>query len=484
MVKVSGVIVPPEERMDVITIGDRGLEREFEPVEKFNRRLGELLDRMAATMYHHRGAGLAASQVGIHKQMVVVDYGEGLIELVNPEILVEKGEETAFEGCLSVPGYLGEVTRPTELRLRAQDREGNTVWLDLTGWSARVLRHEIDHLQGCLFVDRSEGIIRLEPETQLRVVFMGTPEFSTYALQSLIEHNCTVVGAVTAPDRPRGRGQQMQPTPVKSLAEGARIPVLQPGDGDDEDLARHLRWLEPDVIVTCAYGRRLTPEILEIPERGCINAHPSLLPRYRGAAPIQRQLLAGEKETGVTVFFMREEMDAGPIIVQRATTIGSEEDAGALHDRLAALSGELLIAALKKIAAGDVGAREQDPARASYAGKISRSELKIDWNEPAGAVVNRVRAFSPRPGAWTAHRGQKLKVLQAGATSEFAESAQPGQVLRVGRSAIEVACGSGVCLLHAVQPAGSRVMDIADFVNGHDIGAGEVLGEDDTTPHE
>ncbi len=475
--EVTGVISPPEERMDLITIGDSQLERECEPVHKFDRRLWNLLDRMTKTMYHNRGAGLAAVQVGVPEQVIVADYGEGPVELINPEILREKGEETAFEGCLSVPGYLGEVTRPTELRLRAADRDGETFWLDLHGWPARVLRHEIDHLRGTLFVDRSDRVIRLAPEAQLRVVFMGSPEFSTYTLRALLDNNCTVVGVVTAPDRPRGRGQKLQPTPVKRLTQCARIPVLQPGKSDDHELARQLRWLEPDVIITCAYGRLLKPEILEIPRQGCINAHPSLLPLYRGAAPIERQLLAGEKETGVTVFYIQPEMDAGPILAQRATPISGQEDAGALHDRLAVLSGRLVLESLEKIARDEARPREQDSSRATFAPKIRREELQIDWTEPAGSIVNRIRAFSPRPGAWTMHRDYKLKVLRAEASAETDGSAQPGEVLDVGREFIRVACSSGSCLLRAVQPAGSRPMDIDDFINGHEIAQGDMLGE-------
>lgn len=478
--RVTGRIAPPEERMDLLQFGDPLLERDSEPVSAFRSELAQLLDAMAATMYHNRGVGLAAVQVGVPRRVIVVDYGEGLQELINPEIISERGEEKAYEGCLSLPGYLGKVTRPTEVRVQAQDRRGRKIWLDGEGWAARVLCHEIDHLGGMLFPDRSRSLIKLGPETRLRLVFMGTPEFALPSLKTLVEHNCQVVGVVTAPDRPRGRGQKTQPTPVKEEALGARIPVIEPeSPDDDEELAELLRWLEPDLLVVAAYGRLLNREILSIPELYCINVHPSLLPRYRGAAPIQRQLLAGERESGVSIFRMDEGMDSGPVLRQERVQIGQDDDAGVLHDSLAELGAELLLETLKDIAAGEAHPVEQDHCRATYAPRITREELEIDWSLPADRVVNAVRAFSPRPGAWTWWRRQRMKVLGAQVVDEGI-AGQPGCVCGISREGIIVAAGEGACRLKRIQLPGGRAMEIKDFLNGYDMDVGEVLGQQGT----
>ncbi len=477
--QITGRIAPPEERMDLLVIGDPLLERESEPISKFEADLGQLLDAMAATMYHNRGVGLAAVQVGVPRRVIVVDYDEGLRELVNPEIISERGSKKAYEGCLSVPGYLGEVTRPTEVRVQARDRRGRKIWLDAEGWAARVLRHEIDHLGGMLFPDRSSSLVKLGPETRLRLVFMGSPEFAVPSLGALVEHNCQVVGVATAPDRPRGRGQKTRPTPVKERALDARIPVIEPESADDDQqLVQLLRCLEPDLIVVSAYGRLLAKDILDIPNLFCINIHPSLLPRYRGAAPIQRQILAGEMESGVSIFCMDEGMDSGPVLKQHRMQVKDEDDAGVLHDALAELGAELLIETLKDIAAGEAEPVEQDHCSATYAPKIDRDELQIDWSLPADRVVNTVRAFSPRPGAWTWWRGRRMKVLKAELTDDA--GGQPGRVHRVCADGISVAAGEGACRLKRIQLPGGRPMEIMDFVNGYDMGVGEILGVQET----
>ncbi len=472
--QVTGHVSPPSKCMKVVTVGDPVLEGESRPVTRFNRSLGKLLDKMAATMYHQRGVGLAAVQVGVPQRIVVVDYGEGLMDLVNPEITHRAGSEKGFEGCLSVPGYMGEVARPTEVTVTAQDREGERVFVDVEGWAARVLCHEIDHLDGNLFIDRSEEIVRMDPRTRLRVVFMGTPEFAAIVLHEMIDANCAVVGAVTAPDRPRGRGQRPAPSPVKTLALESRIPVLQPEtSADDADLLRHLTWLEPDLIVTAAYGQILKKEILDLPRLGCINVHASLLPRYRGAAPIQRLLMDGETETGVTIISMDEGMDSGPILLQCALPVLDEDDAGTLHDRLAALGGDMVLEVMDALARGGIESEAQDHDLATYAPKISRGETEIDWSRTARDVVNQVRAFAPRPGAWTRWRGDRIKILLA---SEDDGSGGVGEVLTVAPEGIRVGTGDGTCVLGRIQVPGRRPIPVEEFVNGYDMKPGEILG--------
>ncbi|MFO8059071.1 MAG: methionyl-tRNA formyltransferase [Bacillota bacterium] len=472
--QITGHISPPDMHLKVVTIGDSILERPAAPVTRFNRSLGQLLDRMAATMYHERGVGLAAVQVGESRRAVVVDLGEGPVDLVNPEITHRRGASEEFEGCLSVPGYTGKVTRPEEVTVSAQDRSGEKIWLNAEGMAARILCHEIDHLEGRLFVDIAEDVMPMNPETRLRVVFMGTPEFAAIVLARLLRANCRVVGAVTAPDRRRGRGQKVRPTPVKELALEHNITVLQPEPGDDEELARHLRWLDPDVIVTAAYGRILDREVLDIPELGCLNVHASLLPRYRGAAPIQRQLLAGEEETGVSIIRMDEGMDTGPILAQREMEVRAGDDAGSLHDRLAFLGGNEVVTVLRELARGESSPRAQDHELATYAPKIGRDETEIDWSGSATGIVNQIRAFSPRPGAWTLWRGERIRILRASPGDGC--GGRPGEVIEVDPGGIRVATGDGACVLERVQVAGRQPTDVADFVNGYDMKPGEILG--------
>ncbi len=476
--QIVGSITPPEQRMDIRRADeDEVLRQESRPVKHFNRALGELLDRMKATLAHHRGAGLAAVQVGVPKRIILVSDGDDLHELINPEIIAKRGSEEAFEGCLSLPGIMGEVNRPTEVRLQAYDRQGKKTWLDAQGWTARVVCHEMDHLDGGIFVDKSERLVRMPAYTQMRLVFMGTPEFSVLPLQRLLEENCQVVGVVTAPDRPRGRGQKERPSPVKHVALEHNIPVMQPGSSADEpELIQHLEWLEPDLIVTVAYGRILRSDILNLPNKGCVNVHPSLLPKYRGAAPLQRQLLDGVQESGVTTFWMDEGTDSGPIILQRTVEVSGEENAGDLHDRLAEVGADVLIESLDAIARDEAKCRQQDDELATYAPKITKEELQIDWRRPAEDVVNQIRAFSPKPGAWTKWKGQRLKILRAEYDCAPA-GGEPGQIADLAHDGIRISTPAGTCVVTRVQPAGSRAMDVRDFINGYDLEVGDILGE-------
>ncbi len=476
--EVIGRITPPEERYSIVTQEDPVLREKSEPVSKFDKRLHRLLDRLANTMYHERGVGLAAVQVGILKQIIVADYGEGLIEFINPELVVFDGSELGYEGCLSVPGYFGEVERPTHIRLRAQDRQGDPFWVDLEGWPGRVLCHEMEHLQGGLFVDKSERVLSLPPEQKLRLVLMGTPEFSLPAFRSLLDHNYKVVGVVTAPDRRRGRGQKRVASPVKKLALNHDLPVLQPaGSSDYQEWWQYMKWLEPDVVVTAAYGRLIPKEILEVPAIGSLNIHPSLLPKYRGAAPIQHQLLAGETKSGISIYWMDEKLDSGPILLQEEVDIELGETYGQLHDRLAQLGAQSLFEALRLIAQGKAPAVKQDHEQATLAPKIEKKAAKIDWSASAGYIERQIRAFNPIPGAFTFWRGQRMKILKADCLD--ATFGQAGEVVSLSEDAMTVACGTGQLAVRVVQLAGGTPQDVGAFINGHDIHVGERLGEGD-----
>lgn len=473
----EGNTVDPARVMKIRTLGDPVLRRKARPVRNVNRAIRDLLDRMLATMYAADGVGLAAPQVGVSKRVIVVDVGAGPVELVNPEITYSEGEELGTEGCLSVPGKAGEVKRAARVRVTGLDRDGRRVWHDADGLFARALQHEVDHLDGVLFIDRAERVWDVAPETTLRIVFMGTPEFAVPILERLVKAGCAPVAVVTQPDRPRGRGQQVQPPPVKEAALRLGLRVLQPGRMRDPEFLAELAALSPDVIVTAAFGRILPPEVLGAARIACLNVHPSLLPRYRGPAPVHRALMNGDERTGVTIIHMAEEVDAGDMVLHEEVAIDPAEDRGELEARLARVGGTLLLRALRLAATGELPRRPQDHAQATYAPALSREEEIIDWRQPARTVVNLVRALAPHPGAATTVRGQILKILKAEAL-EGPGAGAPGEVLelRPGEGFV-VAAGQGAVLVREVKPAGKRAMSAAEYLNGRPLGAGDVLGD-------
>ncbi|ADU51032.1 methionyl-tRNA formyltransferase [Thermaerobacter marianensis DSM 12885] len=494
-----------------------------QPVAKVNREVRQLLDRMAATMYAADGIGLAAPQVGVSKRIVVVDVGDGLIELINPEI-VRRGEETetAYEGCLSLPRLLAEVERPATVQVTALDRHGRRIWIEGEGLLARCLQHEIDHLDGVLITDRARKVVELPPESDLRVVFMGTPSFAVPSLEELLQRHVRVVGVVTQPDRPQGRGLAPAAPPVKALAEENGIPVLQPERLDDA-VVEQLRAWRPDLLVVVAYGKILPPAVLAVPRLGAINVHASLLPRHRGAAPIQRAILAGDRVTGVTTMWMDEGLDTGDVILQKEIPLDEEITAGQLHDRLARLGAQLLGDTLRLVAEGKAPRRPQDPAQATVAPKLAPEEEWVDWNRPAAEVARQIRALDPRPGARTTWRGQVLKVYGAtaapprqaggaagagegagvgepeppggpGAAGEAAasggpvrpgagsEPAPPGTIVALTPDAAAVRCREGVVWIRRLQPAGRRPLTPLEMLNGYRLAVGERLGEPQAGP--
>lgn len=465
--------------LEIRTVGDPVLRRKAKPVRHVNRALRDLIDRMIRTMYAAEGVGLAAPQVGVGKRLIVIDVGQGPMALLNPEVTAADGEELGTEGCLSVPGKAGEVRRAARLTVTGLDRDGRQVWHEAEGLFARALQHEIDHLDGILFVDRAVRVWEVPPEQSLRIVFMGTPEFAVPILERLVRADCVPVAVVTRPDRPRGRGQRLEPSPVKEAALRHGLPVLTPErPGDPEFLAR-LTELAPDVIVTAAYGRILPRAVLDIPRLACLNVHPSLLPLHRGPAPILRTLWNGEERTGVTIMHMAEEMDAGDIMLQQEVAVRPDEDRGVLETRLAALGATLLLRALRLLAIDEAPRRPQDHLRATYAPALTRADEPVDWTRPAAAIVNQVRALAPRPGASTAVGDLPVKVLRVEAVPLSAEvaGARPGQVAAVvPDQGFVVAAGEGAVLVREVKPAGGRAMAAADFLRGYPLRPGDDLG--------
>jgi methionyl-tRNA formyltransferase len=306
---------------------------------------------------------------------------------------------------------------------------------------------------------------------QTRVIFMGTPEFALPALQALIAHY-HVVGVVTQPDRPAGRGRSIQPPPVKQTALAHDVPVYQPKTlRRDEAVARLAAWA-PDLIVTAAIGLILPREVLNLPARGTLNVHASLLPRWRGAAPIQAAILAGDDQTGVTIMCTEEGLDTGPILSQRAIPIAPRETAASLHDKLAPLGAELLIDTLPAYLDGKLDPQPQPEEGATIAPRIGKEDGRVDWDRSAVAIDRQVRAFTPWPGAFSFWEGRRLKIVEAfplpaSVPLEQGErSGPPGTVVQLeGRPA--VVTGEGLLRLDQVQVAGRRVTSGGEFLHGH-----------------
>ena len=307
-----------------------------------------------------------------------------------------------------------------------------------------------------------------------RVVFLGTPRFAVPSLAALAERE-TVTLVVTNPDRPSGRGRSVAMPPVKEEALRRGIPVYQPEKARAPESVERIRAERPDLIVVVAYGQILPQAILDIPRLFCVNVHASLLPKYRGAAPINWAIARGETVTGVTIMRMDAGMDTGPMLLARELPIGEEDTAGTMFDALSRLGADALSDALDRLREGTLREIAQDGARATYAPMLKKEHGAIDWAKSAREVRDLVRGMTPWPSAATVHRGKALKVLSAAAREVREGAAAPGEVLSVGKDGIEVACGDGTLLLVRVQPEGGKAMSAWDYAQGHRVGKGERL---------
>lgn len=305
----------------------------------------------------------------------------------------------------------------------------------------------------------------------MRIVFMGTPAFAVPSLEGLVRAGHQVVGAFSQPDKPVGRHQnKLRPTPVKECAQSHGIPVYQPEKLRDGTALSLLQELAPELIVVAAYGRFLPDDILALPSKGCVNVHSSLLPKYRGSAPINWAILNGETETGVTIQRMVHDMDAGDIILRRATPIGADEDAAALYDRLAEIGGELAVEAVARIEAGTASYTPQDHGQATQAPMLSKALSPVDWTRSAQAVHDQIRGLYPWPSATTdVISGDTIKLHRSGLPGKTV-STYPGVIVAAGKEGIDVACGDGrVLRILELQAPGGKRMSAADYLRGHPI---------------
>ncbi len=308
-----------------------------------------------------------------------------------------------------------------------------------------------------------------------RILFMGTPAFAVPALEGLIKNGYPVIGVVTQPDRPKGRGRTMVPPPVKLVAEGLGLTILQPEKVRTPEFLETFHRLAPDLVVVAAFGQILPKEIIQGQRRGCINIHPSLLPKYRGAAPINWALIRGEQTTGVTIMQMDEGVDSGDILLQEETPIRPEETFGELHDRLAKMGAELLLITLAMLETGTLLPRRQEHRLATLAPRLGREDCLIPWQNDSRSIAALIRGLSPSPGAYTCLEGKQLKIYRATAEATAVKEA-PGTVAGETEAGLLVATGEGYVLLKEMQIEGKKRLAARDFLRGVRIAPGQVLG--------
>lgn len=308
----------------------------------------------------------------------------------------------------------------------------------------------------------------------LRIIFMGTPDFACPILTKLIDRGDTILAVVTQPDRPKGRGQKLLPPPVKVIAEKHGIPVLQPLKVRTPEFIAQIRELAPDLMVVVAFGQILPQSLLDIPKHGCINIHASLLPRYRGAAPINWCLVNGEVETGITTMQMDAGLDTGDMLVKRTISIGPDEDAQSLHDRLSSLGAETIDETLLNLVNGTLTPEKQDNSLSCYAPMLKKEDGLIDWNKNPEQIKNLVRGLTPWPGAYTTLGNKTLKLFKV---SVVEGSAAPGEVISAGKNGIVVACGSGSIRIEELQLEGRKRLSAANFLAGYPLDSGIRLGD-------
>ena len=301
----------------------------------------------------------------------------------------------------------------------------------------------------------------------MRVVFAGTPDFAVPILQAALDSRHSVVAVYTQPDRPAGRGRKLTPSPVKRLALKHQLPIFQPETLRTREAQDELAQLDADLMVVVAYGLILPQAVLDLPLRGCVNLHASLLPRWRGAAPIQRAILAGDRQSGVCLMQMEAGLDSGPVLAEVRTDISGDDNGGSLHDRLSRLAADLLARHLDDLEQGVLEPRDQDESLATYAHKLDKGEAAIDWRQDAVQLERQVRAFNPWPVAQAGYRGKVLRVWSAKAIDGVA--GPPGSVVAAGKKGIDVVCGKGCLRLLTIQLPGGKPLSAAEFLNARSV---------------
>ena len=310
----------------------------------------------------------------------------------------------------------------------------------------------------------------------MKILFMGTPDFALFSLRALVDAGENVAAVVTQTDKPKGRGMTLTPPPVKVYATGHGIPVFQPKTLKDGAFETELREIDPDIIIVVAYGKILPKYILDYPKFGCINIHGSLLPKYRGAAPMQRAVMAGETVTGVTSMYMAEGMDTGDMLLTETVAVAPDDNFEDVHDKLGEAGARVLLRTLDAAKRGELHPIPQNDADATYAAKIEKAECLVDWTWDAARLHDKIRGLSPFPLAYTTLQGGKLLKIVRAHPEEADASAPAGTVIAADKSGVRVACGRGVLVIETATPEGKKAQSAADLVNGRQIAAGDKLG--------
>lgn len=411
----------------VRVIYDPILRSPVKPVTVFDDELKKLSEEMFLVMHKNIGMGLAANQLGVDQDLLVIEYRPikdneadedkeggkpiGPIVLCNAKVIkTSQITETMNEGCLSLPGLELPVNRPSGVVVEAMDLTGKPVTIKAKGLLARILQHEVDHLDGILFTDRASGLKNLKNYAGIKIVFFGSDNFSVPIFQYLVDSGLNVIAVVTETDKPAGRGNQLTITPIKTVATEAGIAVVQPET--KTEIVEILHQLKPDLIVLASYGKILPEEALVIPTYGALNVHPSLLPKYRGATPVQSVILAGEKITGVTIMKMNAGVDTGEIVSQTTTKIENNETFLTLRDRLSAIGSQLLIKTLPAYLSGQANLKLQG-TDSTTTKKLTKEMGEIDWTQSTEAIDRQIRALNPWPGTYTKLKDKRLKIIDA-----------------------------------------------------------------------
>ena len=465
------------------------LRKKTAPVEKIGEEIFQLIDKLVEIMLQEDGVGLAANQIGSEYRIFVMNAAPSEeqpepVAFINPVVLNKEGEVVDEEGCLSFPELYLRITRPEKVRVYAKSLYNEGFVLDLTGILARAAMHELDHLDGVLFIDHAadtekekvekyvEDIAEKAQDSQhlMKILLFGSTDFSLPIAQCVHEE-FEILGVVISKPRPRGRGLRTSLPRVAQWAKNAGLNVYMPDDPNSDDFIKTLSQMEPDIFVLSAYGYILSRRLLQVARSGGINIHPSLLPRYRGAAPIQRAIMDGEDKTGITIFFMDEKIDHGDMLAQQEIPIEKDDTFGSLADKLANLGADMIIAVLRAAESGNCPTTKQQSAKASYAPKLKKEELIIDWQREAVKIHDQIRALSPRPGARTYFRKKELMITRA----ELGDRKLLPGLLAVEDKKLYVGAGNRSLVLREVKPEGRKVISALDFINGYRIEKGEVL---------
>jgi methionyl-tRNA formyltransferase len=477
------------------------LGRPAQPVGSIDDNIRRLADGMIDIMLANKGIGLAGPQAGVGLRIFVVSLDgtkDSAKVYINPHLKTAGRLLTAEEGCLSLLGIHTTIRRHEKCSITATDLDGKQFTEQAEGLLARVFQHECDHLDGMLITDRIGHIAGLtvrsrlkelrqiykqqaqerRPPNPVNIVYFGSGSFGLTCLDALLACEHRLCHIFTQPAQPAGRGRLPQPTPVALWTQDNSIPCTETTDVNSPQISPQIRACRPDVLVVIAFGQKIAPHLLALPAKAAVNVHASLLPRYRGAAPVNWALINGETETGVSIIDLAEKMDAGSILAQQAVPIDPDENAAQLSDRLAQIAAPLLLRTLNEIQNGTAVYLPQDSSKVTYAPRLKKSDGFLDWNQPAESLKNRVRGLWPWPGAQCDYLSKKtakscrVTIAEAQVVKTAAAPAAPPGELDEN---LNVICGQGTLRIAKIRPAGGALMDFADFVNGRRTAPGDLF---------